>query len=55
MTQRDMHLSPAALNAAIRLLDELGPDGGFGDALLNDLGWLANRSARAKQAREGWR
>jgi integrase len=31
MTQRYMHLSPAALDAAIRLLDRSGPLQKFGD------------------------
>jgi hypothetical protein len=32
-TQRYMHLSPAALDAAIRLPDGSKPAGGFGDIL----------------------
>jgi integrase len=33
MTQRYMHLSPAALDAAIRLLDRSGADQKFGDGV----------------------
>ena len=33
MTQRYMHLSPAALDAAIRLLDRPGSDQKFGDVM----------------------
>ena len=50
-TQRDMHLSPAAKEAAIRLLDEPRPFPTFGDML--ETGRAGSRTARNDGCKNG--
>ena len=38
MTQRYMHLSPAAIEGAIRLLEQPRPTGNFGDIIVEAAG-----------------